>query len=200
MRSATSRARAVVAGLYHRCVAWWQTDTFWVSRLRLFVASYAPLGGMFAARFASQERWLVTVGFSLFAVWGVIDGWRLVKGSAKRSKRLTTANHVSDQGTAVSGYLATYLLPFLGNLPQNSGDWIAYALYFAVALTVYVHSDLALVNPTLYAFGYKVLKGTIDGRPTLLVSPVSLQSEDRVEVSGLLDVVVVHRVCDTDAL
>lgn len=169
----------------------------WAARGRLFVVSYAPLGLMFAARFLAADRWQIALGFAVVAVWGLLDGWRLVSGAGRRSKHVATVEELVDQGGAVSGYLATYLLPFLGNLPQHYGDWIAYAVYFATALVVYVKSDLALVNPTLYALGYRVGRGRVDGRTTLVVSSGELRNGDSVQVSALMDVLVVHRVCDT---
>jgi hypothetical protein len=176
----------------------WALRTAPGARARLFVVSYAALGFIFAARFGAQGHWQLTAGFTILGAWGFIDGWRLIQGSGRRSRRITTAQEVSDQGGAVSGYLATYLLPFLGNLPQNAGDWIAYALYFLVALTVYIRSDLALVNPTLYLLGFGVFRAQVDGRPSLVVSSAELRSGMKIEVSGPRDVLVVQRVCDTD--
>jgi len=170
-----------------------------MARGRLFVVSYAPLALMFAARFLAAHRSALAIAFCAVGVWGLIDGWRLVRGASRRSKHFTTLEEFSDQGGAVSGYLATYLLPFLGNLPQHYGDWIAYGLYFATALVIYVKSDLALVNPTLYALGYRVGRGRVDGRSTLVVSSGELCGGDSVQVSALMDVLVVHQVCDTGA-
>jgi hypothetical protein len=153
---------------------------------------------MFAARFAAQGRWQLAILFGFVGLMGFVDGWRLVNGAAKRSKRIATVEELSDQGGAVSGYLATYLLPFLGTLPQNAGDWVAYGLYFATALVVYIQSSLALVNPTLYALGYRLFRSTVDGQSTLIVSSCNLRSGDDVQVSALMDVLVVHRVCKTD--
>ncbi len=137
--------------------------------------------------------------FGAVGVWGLIDGWRLVTGADRRSKHVTTLEEFTDHGGAVSGYLATYLLPFLGNLPQHYGDWIAYALYFATALVVYVKSDLALVNPALYALGYRIGRARVDGRSTLVVSSRDLRSGYSVQVSAFMDVLVVHQVCETGA-
>lgn len=168
-------------------------------RGRLFVVSYATLGLMFAARFLAAHRWELAIAFGAVGVWGLIDGWRLVRGTVRRSKYVTTLEEFTDHGGAVAGYLATYLLPFLGTLPQHYGDWIAYGLYFATALVVYVKTDLALVNPTLYALGYRVGRARVDGRSTLVVSSEGLRSGDSVRVSAFMDVLVVHGVCKTGA-
>jgi hypothetical protein len=168
--------------------------------MRLFGVSYAPLAFMFAARFFWVPRaWAIAVVFTVLGLAGIVDGVRLVRGARHRSTRKTMIDSVSGQGAAVSGYLATYLLPFLGNLPATPGDWIALAVYVIIALVVYVRSDLALVNPTLYALGYQVFRATVDNQSTLLVSSTDLKSKQLVEVSGLFDVLVVHKVCHNAA-
>src|SRR3954452_22321641 len=68
-----------------------------------------------------------------------------------------TVKNARDQGGAVAGYLATYLLPLLN--PAGSG-WRVVAAYGIYLLTVYVifirSEGLVLVNPTLYLVGYRV--------------------------------------------
>jgi hypothetical protein len=155
-------------------------DVRWIFRGRLFAVSYAPLAAIFAARFA--PRWGWTIGFGLLGLWGVLDGWRLVRGVRARPGYRAAIERVEDQGNAVSGYLATYLLPFLGTLPNGVGDAVAYVIYFITALIIYAKSDLALINPTLYVLGWRVLKVTADGRPVLLVAKTDVRPGDRIDV------------------
>ncbi|MFC5142041.1 hypothetical protein ACFPK1_27675 [Actinomycetospora rhizophila] len=162
-----------------------------VSRARLFVVSYSALALMFAARFVSQEALVTAAVFAAIGAWGLVDGYRLVRGAKRRSKHWVEVENVSDAGQAVSGYLATYLLPFLGNLPGNGGDWVAVGLYFVVALMVYVKTDLALINPTLYLYGYRLAKASLDGQDAIVVSRHRIRSGDSVLVSNFLDVIVV---------
>jgi hypothetical protein len=137
--------------------------------------------------------------FAVLGLIGIVDGWRLVRGAKNHSRRVTTVGEVADEGAALSGYLATYLLPFLGDLPQSIGDWIAYGLYFLVAFIVYVRSNLDLVNPTLYALGYRLLRAEVDGTSKLHISRTAVSRGDEITVSGLFDVLLVHRVCQTRA-
>lgn len=96
-------------------------------------------------------RWQIALAFAVVATWGIIDGWRLIAGAHRRSRHFAKVDKLADRGGAVSGYLASLFTSILGNLPQNYGDRIACVLYFTTATLVYVKSDLALVNPTLYA-------------------------------------------------
>ncbi|MFE7201817.1 hypothetical protein ACFU8R_16245 [Pseudonocardia alni] len=174
-----------------------RTDTtLLVGRGRMFVVSYAPLAMMFAVRFAAQDRWILGAAFFVASVVGILDGIRLVSGTQALPKHRTKITEIKPQGGAVAAYLATYLLPFLGNLPSNWGDWIAYGIYFATAAIVYVRSDLAVVNPTLYALGYQVVSAKVDGAEKLVVSRSSLLSDTVVTVSESMGVVVTHKVWD----
>lgn len=171
-------------------------DVRWIYRGRLFVVSYAPLAAIFAARFAPRWNW--TIGFAVIGLWGMLDGWRLVRGARARAVRRAKIERVEDQGNAVSGYLATYLLPFLGTLPASAGDVIAYIIYFATALIIYAKSDLALINPTLYVLGWRVLKVIADGRVVLLVTRADVRVGDYISVQHFPgDVLVSHKTSDT---
>ena len=79
----------------------------------------------------------------------------------------------------MSGYLATYLLPFLGGPPLDLRGWLAYGVYFLVAWAVFVPSELGLVNPTLYILGWRLVEGTRRGRSELIIcqDPPSREQE-----------------------
>jgi hypothetical protein len=53
----------------------------------------------------------------------------------------------------VAAYIATYLLPFIGFEVTGWRGLAALAIYFVVLFVVFMRSDLALVNPTLYLTG-----------------------------------------------
>lgn len=62
-----------------------------------------------------------------------------------------------DTGGEVSGYLASYLLPFVTVPTPSWRDLLDYGLFLLVNLVIYVRSNLVRVNPTLYVLGYRVL-------------------------------------------
>jgi hypothetical protein len=135
-----------------------------ITRLRLFVVSYAPLWLMLAFRAVAvhggwhwSNRMALALAFALLAGWGFLDGWRLVKGTRRAGAVTFFLSNVDDQGGNAAGYLASYLLPFLGLAPTGWGDWGAYAIYLVVAGIVFIRTDLALVNPTLYILGWRVV-------------------------------------------
>ncbi|MHA6802966.1 hypothetical protein [Salinifilum ghardaiensis] len=130
------------------------------------MTSYAPLFAIFAARSTPEHWWPFNGGWWPFLIWtvlavvGILDGFRLVRGTTRKSAIPVTLVEVKEHSTVVAGYLATYLLPFVAAPPKNAGDWVGYAIYFLVLLTVFVRSDFAVINPTLYLAGRQVVSAT----------------------------------------
>lgn len=144
-------------------------------RARLFVVSYAPLAAMLAVTH-SKRVWpplghLPFWVFAVAAVVGLVDGYRLPRGLSAKSGRTVALSDIHDEGVAVAAYLATYLLPLLGVKLIGWRDAVALALYFAVLLVVFLQTDLALVNPTLYMTGWRVVSGAWNDRRVLLLLP-----------------------------
>lgn len=137
-------------------------------RLRLFAISYAPVLAIFALK---SDAWWAKSAYGVAAACALLDGYRLSYGQAKRTRRSYSLQNVTDKGSEVSGYLATYLLPFLVGAPGTWWDAAAYLVYFLVALLVFLNSDLLLINPTLYVLGWRVAQGTTgDGREVIVLT------------------------------
>jgi hypothetical protein len=166
-------------------------------RVRLFLVSYAPLWMMLALRALPDGvtlRWTGrpatgTIAFGALALWSFADGWRLVRGSQRRGAITMRFAEVRDEGGAAGGYLATYLLPLLAVTPQGPGDWAAYALYGAVAAVVFVRTDLALVNPTLYLFGWRVVSAVPEAHAAPRPAAVIVVCRDPSNLREPVDVV-----------
>jgi hypothetical protein len=171
-------------------------------RIRLFFVSYVPLWIMLACRAAPSGRWqwggrtAAVIVFGGLAILGLNDAVRLIRGSGRTSSQSFVFGEVDDQGGNAAGYLATYLLPFIGLIPQDWGDWVAYALYVAVAMIVFIRTDLTFVNPTLYILGHRVVSANaylpegrvlVAGSPFMVVcrDPRALVSSKVVEVASI---------------
>jgi hypothetical protein len=99
-----------------------------------------------------------------------------------------------DQGGAIAGYLATYLLPLLQGAGGGWRNTTAYAIYLLIVYIIFVRSDnLVLVNPTLYVFGFRIYDAELDAaeernrRRVLLVMKGSLTRRTEVTVKPLGD-------------
>ncbi|MFI6464503.1 hypothetical protein [Streptomyces sp. NPDC050538] len=58
----------------------------------------------------------------------------------------------------MTGYLATYLLPFVTPTVPSGRDYLGYGVFFLSVFLIFLRSDMALINPTLYALGYGVYR------------------------------------------
>ncbi len=131
----------------------------------MFLTSYAPLFAILAVRTApgigaaGEPLWPFITSTALTCI-GFGDGWWLLRGARRRGAIEVIPTRVEEQGAAAAGYLPTYLLPFIGSSPTTAGAWIGYGIYLAVLFVVFLSSDFALVNPTLYVLGRRVLRVT----------------------------------------
>lgn len=162
-------------------------------RIRLFGISYAPLAAILAVTHSQNVlppwRCLAFWLPALIAVAGFCDAWRLPRSLRAKNHRSVSLTELADEGQAVTGYIAAYLLPFVG---FNLADWrsaLALVLYLAVLLVVFLQTDLALVNPTLYLAGWKVMSGSWQGRRVLLLLPKTCELGE----SESIDVVSIDR-------
>lgn len=182
-------------------------------RIRLFLVSYVPLWVMLACRAAPPGRWhfhpwhwesriTATLAFAVLAIVALIDAIHLIRGSKKTSARTVVFGEISDQGGNAAGYLATYLLPFIGLIPADWGDWAAYLLYFVAAGIVFIRTDLTFVNPTLYVLRYRVVsanayvpgsRSPITGSPFVVICKDSGVLTSPVEVTSIGGGYVVKR-------
>jgi hypothetical protein len=147
--------------------------------------------------FALQsDSWWSRALWGLGSLWGVIDGYRLTYGQRRKGEHTVSLAAIRDRGGDVSGYLATYLLPFISGPPASWQKILVYLAYFVVALIVYIRSDLVLINPTLYVLGWRVVEGKRSGGESVIVlcrhTPADSEPFSAV---GLLDALV--RVDDT---
>ncbi len=126
-----------------------------VRRARLFLGSYVLLFVLLAIRF--QTWWLVLSCFVLAGIGLLNMLWIVFVVSRKTESEPIRIADVTDAGSDVAGYLATYLLPFLTVAVPTVRDVIAYVIFLLVTGLVYVRSEMTQINPTLYLLGKRVV-------------------------------------------
>ncbi len=132
------------------------TPTTTAIRARLFVSSYAPLFLLLALRFDDAPLRLTALACG---VVGLLEAIRLVEWQPRRVGRSPyTVSEVRDHGSHVAGYLVTYLLPFLPITDPSAADLVACLLFMCIVGVIFVRSDMAEINPTLYLLGRRVLQ------------------------------------------
>jgi len=149
----------------------------------LFLVSYTPLWFIFSVLSTSRPQlafFLALTGLGAgAALWVVNSGHR-------RSPRNMSFDTVSDKSGEVAGYLATYLLPFIQGPPATWQQAAGYFLYLVVAWAIFVSSDLGLVNPTLYVFGWRVVEVRGQGGRALVVTNHPMQPGAVYRLSSLM--------------
>lgn len=132
-----------------------------IVKLAMFLSSYSPLFVMLAIRFEERSYrigFLIAGGAGLIFVCVVL--WLTKKSSSTSSYTLETA---SAAGSEASSYLAGYLLPFLTVSRPGLWDMLGYFAFFLVAGLVHWRTALIQVNPTLFLFGFRILRVRTDG-------------------------------------
>lgn len=132
-------------------------------RAQLFLSSYAPLFLILAIRFQGTALKAVCAGLAILGfAYLVLVAFVVPSRAAKRSYPVTSVNDASGE---VSGYLATYLLPFVAVPTPSVADLWGYCILAVIVAVIFVRSELAKINPALYLLGWRVASistGTAD--------------------------------------
>lgn len=135
-----------------------------MSRYALFLSSYTPLFAILAMRIQSQDVFVACV---VLACLGLACTFWVLQAERSKGAASFRVEAVEDGGAEVSGYLATYLLPFVA-VPEPTGrDVLAYAAFLTVACVIYVRSEMLQINPTFYLIGRRVVRMSVGEGTTM---------------------------------
>ena len=133
--------------------------------LRLFIVAYAPLAIILVIQTFNDWNtgetrtcifWLTVV----WAVVGMLDGWRLPRGALRKRSIRATVHDIHDQSGAVAAYLATYLLPFIG-INFTTQEVTSLLVFLIVIFAIFTRSELVAINPTFYIFRWSVVRARV---------------------------------------
>ena len=136
---------------------------------RLFLVAFAPLALILAIQASGDWRsceirmyvfWLA----ASWAAWGFIDARRLPRGALRKASVRADFYDIQDQSGAIAAYLATLLLPFVGFELSTIKEVLGILVFFLVVWAIFVQSDLAAINPTLYVFGFRIVRARVKSR------------------------------------
>lgn len=152
----------------------------------LWLCSYAPLFAILAIRFRDRTLWIICASL---AVVGVAFGLALVARYKRVAASSVKVRTIEDRGREVSGYVATYLLPFVTAAEPSTRDLIAYALFLVILAIVYVRSDMLQINPTLYIFRWRLFAVTIGETqwPGFVLSRLPLHPNQVISATRITD-------------
>lgn len=99
---------------------------------------------------------VLVVIFAIAAIVGLISPLVLVRSRRRSGGDPFRIADVEDRGPEVSGYMATYLLPFVTVATPNAYDLAGYGLFVALMAIIYLQSEMVQINPTFYLIRWRV--------------------------------------------
>lgn len=158
----------------------------------MFVSSYAPLFAMLAIRFDDPLLRWVCVGLGcagVLIVLGCVLGVPLLIGTNP-----FRVDRVIPAGSEATGYLASYLLPFLTVSKPEPADLAAYGIFFLVAGIVYTRTAVIQVNPMLLILGWRIVRiENAQGLSTYVLTRRTIVAPDNILGSRIASDVIVDR-------
>jgi hypothetical protein len=120
----------------------------------LFLLSYLPLFVVFAINNFGSFLFVVFSVFSLFVVFGFV----VLFSSAKRyaQVKFVSIERVSQENVRMLEYIFVYIIPFIGI--NGVRELISVSIILVIVGSVYVKTDLIVINPVLSLFGYNIYK------------------------------------------
>lgn len=156
-------------------------------RAQLFLSTYTPLFAILAIRFQGTMMKAVCAALAglgfLYLIFVVYIVTRRAAG------RTYVVESVDDASGEVAGYLATYLIPFVTVPSPSAADLWGYCILAVVIGVVFMRSELARINPTLYLLGWRIASITSGGTVYYLLCrrlPRAATRIDAARVAGLL--------------
>lgn len=160
---------------------WWarRADGPVLGRIALLIGAYAPVAIIIAARALPACAGWVALGVGIIGLsaWIAFLVWL-----PARQPREASVSEVEPIDGEVGAYIVSILLPLVAAGDPSFGDLIAYGLCGVLILFVAYISNLALVNPLIYFFGYRPARATVDGERTIVLIKQSATVDGDVTV------------------
>jgi len=139
-----------------------------VSRGVLFLSSYAPLFLILGIRSWSSNtvEGIAFVALGLVSIGGSAAVIRAVDTIEPSPMHVVSASSKSGETT---GYLVTYVLPFLSLGTSSPADILSLAVLLVTFGLVFINSDLVLVNPVIAVMGFRLFEVEVPNGVTYLI-------------------------------
>ena len=139
----------------------------------LMASNVAPISAIFAVR-AADVNWVIFWVFTGIVLLGILGFmyFRYRHFNPHDASR-PVIESVQGLGGEAGAYLTSLVLPLIAVSSPSWQETVAYMLCFAIYVAVTVNTNLLLVNPIFYVFGYKIWRiasGDIEGREAILIS------------------------------
>lgn len=157
-----------------------------LARAAMFFSSYAPLAAIFFVLYVGRVNSvaLVAVAACLLGVLGLWWFLHAARSDVEPTTRVVLDYHKG--GTEVMGYVAAYLIPFVGFTLGDLRQDVALIIFFGVLAYLYVSTNMLHINPMLYFLGYRVYEVTFEnGRSQHLITKSELARNDVLKIARI---------------
>jgi len=165
-----------------------------MTRVLLFVSSYAPLLAILWVRKTFGDGWFswAIFGLALLSVAVLVIYLTLARRLAAHEVIVRSSS--SKDGEAMS-YLVSYLLPFLGLDSQRVADQVSLGIFLAMVAVLYVGSNLIHMNPMLNLVGFRILEVECEhgGMSTLICRKNYIRPGTSISVVSLSNHVLMEK-------
>lgn len=144
------------------------------------LSAYAPLALMLSAVYLSMSLVLAAIWAGVAVCLAATVGLLIGAQARNIGARSISFTNRQDQGDAVAGYLATFIVPFLAVPTSSVGVAAAYGVFFLIAIYLQTRSRLGLTNPTLYLLGWRVSRIETSAGEVFLVHRSAVSSAGRI--------------------
>jgi hypothetical protein len=135
------------------------------TRVVLFLSSYTPLFLIMTVKYGVAHHYF-GLSMLLLSVTSVGTLIFYLKTAATLAVDRVVIEKISGKDTEAMSYIVTYLIPFLDIKIDDPSTFVSLLLLFVVVATVYVHSNLIYINPTLNILKYHLLEIELKGGKT----------------------------------
>lgn len=140
-----------------------------LTRLMLFLSSYAPLFLIIAVRGWRESRY-IALGLAAIAVLSVVVLFVFLRVAQRLSPGKVAVSSVNSRDGDAMSYIVTYLLPFLAIKLNDPADAISLGVVLFVIGLLYVNSNMIYTNPVLNVVGYHTFEiEDSEGKTTALL-------------------------------
>lgn len=127
-----------------------------LARAILFFCSYIPLAVIFVILYSFKSAAVVVVASAVIVAGLSGLGWILLRARVDVHAAQGTVIDYRGRGDEVMGYVAGYLIPFVGFSLMDLRQTLALLVFLFMLAFLYVTTDLIHINPTLYLLGFRV--------------------------------------------
>ncbi len=153
------------------------------ARLLLLLSAYSPLLLIIGIRDHNtrQSWWLIGTGLLLALGLPIVIAAAVWLGHSQ-TMHVTS---VHDAAAEVSGYLTSFILPFVSRAGPTGRDLLAYGLFGVFLATAYLQSGKLALNPWIFFARHRIYEVDFGNGPELVLARHAPSTGDDLTLSRL---------------